>query len=305
MKKYFQYHKNREPKETYSARVICDSITKNKKIRLTTLEVTFPRMVLAEYNTHRMFSRNSASSRAIPVHKRIEAIKRSPFIPEKFGKNKKGMSSTENVENQDEARKIWMDSCYQAIEHAQKLKDIKVHKQFANRILEPYAWHTVVCTATEWDNFFALRIDADAQPEIQIPAKLMKQALEDSIPEKKMSGEWHLPFIFEEDKDFNVEDKIKLSIARSARVSYLTHDGKRDPQADFNLYDRLVTAGHMSPTEHVAIVGTWDNVFQSWMAPTIKQSGYYKSPFIGNFMAPWIQYRKTISGESCFRKANK
>lgn len=305
MQEYIQYHKDRDPKETYSARVVKDSI--NNGVRLTTLECTFPRIVLAEFNTHRVFSRNSASSRAIPTNTRIKSIKRAPFVPESFGKNKPGMSASEDVENQDEARKKWLESCEKATEFAQWFDEQKIHKQLANRILEPYAWHTVICTATEWQNFFNLRIEENAQPEIRIISELMLQALKESVPQELFSNQWHLPFIFEEDNEFDEEQQIRLSIARCARVSYLTHDGRRDPSKDFGLYDMLVGNGHMSPTEHAAVVGEmgYYNSNRDFLSPEYS-CGYngtkYGTHFVGNFRAPWIQYRKLIPGEAVFKK---
>lgn len=235
-----------------SARVLADSISPQGK-RLTTLEVTFPRYVLAEFNTHRMFSRNSASSRAIPVKKQLERIIEDPFVGDHWGSNQPGMQA--GVELEGEAREqaiaIWREAGRAAVKAAEQLSELGVHKQRTNRLLEPFMRHTVIVTATEWSNFFALRAHPDAQPEIRDAALAMRDAMDASEPVELGYREWHTPLILP-DEDFPVEDRIKISVGRCARVSYLTHDGVRDPAKDIELYERLVEGGHMSPLEHVA-----------------------------------------------------
>jgi len=138
----------------YNARVLLDS-TSPAGIRLTTLEVTFPRFVLAEFNTHRLFSRNSASSRAIPTSKLIERVLKDPAIPLEWGKNKAGMSASDvlSPDLAQEAEHVWLGARDAAVANAQRLLDLDVHKQELNRLLEPFLWHTVIVSATEWKNF--------------------------------------------------------------------------------------------------------------------------------------------------------
>lgn len=240
-------------------------------------------------------SRNSASSRAIPVEKRIAAIQENPFVPEAFAANKKGMQAGDVLDrlDQEHARHVWMAACEEALKKAQALVDLGVHKQWANRILEPFSWHTVVVTSTEWENFFNLRISELAQPEIRIAAELMLEAMEDSSPLDRDNSEvrYHLPYLQADEwydllanpSPQNIERAIKLSTARCARVSYLTHDGKYDPEADLRLYNMLLTNRHMSPFEHVAYAS---------VIPLRQSSG-----FLGNFRRPWVQHRKTLPGE--------
>lgn len=236
----------------FNAKVLADSISP-EGARLTTLEVTFPRLVLAEFNTHRVFSRNSASSRAIPVEKQLARIMDEPFIPEYWGANQAGMQAEKELsgEEAEKAKAEWLAGRDSAVAHARALLNIGLHKQLSNRLLEPFMWHTVIVTATEWSNFFALRAHPDAQPEIRRAAELMRKAMSDSTPKQLDYGEWHTPLI-QSDESFELEEKIKISCGRCARVSYLTHDGKRDPSKDLELYSRLVDSGHMSPTEHAA-----------------------------------------------------
>lgn len=271
----------------YAAKVIADSIS-IAECRLTTIEVTLPRIVLAEFNTHRMLSRNSASSRAIPVAKMLERVESDPFIPIYWGKNQKGMQADKELSADDRgvARSAWLAARDSAIGYAEALMATGVHKQIANRLLEPFLWHTVIATATDWSNFFALRCHPDAQPEIRMAAEMMREAMKASIPTTTAPGDWHLPFVEPAEAwDLEVngwsETKVaKVSVGRCARVSYLTHDGKRDPEADAQLADRLMVNGHMSPYEHAAIAGD-------------------SKVTIGNFRG-WVQYRKRIKNEHDF-----
>ena len=238
----------------HSAKIIADSISPQKH-RLTTMEVVFPRIILAEFNTHRMFSRNSASSRAIPVEKMLTAVMENPYIPIHWGKNQKGMQAEQEVtaDEQKLAEQQWLRARDEAVVYTRMLLQIGIHKQITNRLLEPFMWHTVIVTATEWNNFFHLRVNKDAHPEIQKVASLMQEAMQQSTPRKLGYTDWHLPYITEEDRlEFTIEDCKKASVGKCARVSYLTHDGKRDLIADIELYDRLTVSGHMSPLEHVA-----------------------------------------------------
>lgn len=268
-----------------SARILADSISPDG-VRLTTIEATFHRFVLAEMNTHRVFSRNSASSRAIPVEKMIGRVLRDPAIPVYWGKNQKGMSADEELsaDQQEDARGCWIDASQEAVGYAQMLLDDGVHKQLANRLLEPFMWHTAIITATEWKNFFALRIDPNAQPEIRAVALEMADAIHQSEPQQLGYGHWHLPLINEDDWENKGDfDLTKVSVGRCARVSYLTHEGKRDLQADVDLHDMLLTNGHMSPFEHQATPAR------------------YRS---GNFNG-WQQYRKTIANESDYSQVKE
>jgi thymidylate synthase ThyX len=237
----------------YNARVLLDSVSP-AGVRLATLEVTFPRFVLAEFNTHRTFSRNSASSRAVPTPKLIERVENEPAVPLEWGRNKTGMSASEVLrgEEAEEARRVWLSARDAAVAHARALLDLKVHKQELNRLLEPFLWHTVIVTATEWDNFFDLRCAPNAQPEIRAAALAMRAAIAASTPAPVEYGAWHTPLLQGDESGLDVETRRRISAARCARVSYLTHDGKREIEKDLELYERLKEDRHLSPFEHVA-----------------------------------------------------
>lgn len=240
----------------YAAKILLDSVTVAGD-RLTTMEVTFPRFVLSEFNTHRALSRNSASSRAMPARKQIERVLREPFAPTYWGAEQSGMQAEREIpeENRQEATEIWRELIEFTASKVQRLMELGVHKQHASRPLEPYMWHTVIVSATEWENFFALRANPDAQPEIRTIAHMMQMAYRQSTPTLLREGEWHTPLLQPDEHEQASQDPdtwCKISSARCARVSYLTHDGTRDLEADLRLYDRLLSGGHMSPFEHVA-----------------------------------------------------
>lgn len=199
-------------------------------------------------------SRNSASSRAVPTSKLIDRALNDPAVPSEWGRNKAGMSADVNLAEEDaeRAKAIWLEARDHAVETARKLQTLNVHKQILNRILEPFLWHTVIVTATDWRNFFDLRCAPNAQPEIRQAAIAMRTAIEESVPKLVQMGEWHLPLVQEDEHAMDIEMRKKLAAARCARVSYLTHDGTRDPAKDIELYDRLKADRHLSPFEHVA-----------------------------------------------------
>ncbi len=267
-----------------AAKVIADSIT-HDGVRLTTIEVVMHRFVLAEFNTHRVFSRNSASSRAIPVAKQIERIWREIAYPVSWPVEQKGMQGGDELspEWSEVAKTEWRNAAINAIHSAKVLKATGVHKSVTNRVLEPYMWHTVVVTATAYKNWDSLRLDPAAQPEIRVAAQAMAAARAESTPQILAEGEWHLPYVSDEDKlivaanvgrEFLSEDEVnaktwetlkRISSARCARTSYLTQDGVRDLNEDLVLYDRLVTDNiaadkgiHWSPLEHVATPWPWN-----------------------------------------------
>lgn len=300
----------------FEAEVLADSRSP-AGYRLTTLEVTFPRFILPEFNTHRVFSRNSASSRAIPIARQLRRVIEDPYVPIEFGSNQPGMQAGPALagEARRTAEEEWLRArddavrrvhglvtrpdavprsddllaCVEQIEDACRGKSqpegwLNVHKQIANRLLEPFMWHTVIVSATDWDNFWNLRCHPDAQPEIRRVATEMRAAVEASVPAELDSDGWHLPLIHPADREevSSELDLVKVSAGRCARVSYLTHAGKRDLDADIALHDRLLESGHMSPMEHPA--------------QPLSPRDLEKSEMSGNFRG-WRPYRKLIPGE--------
>lgn len=269
----------------FSARVLLDSISP-AGARLTTMELRYPRFIHSELLTHRVLSRNSSSSRAIPIAKMIAAVREDPALPVWWGRNQSGMQAFAQIDADARAaaEAEWRSALADALRHAERLaqKDIDLHKQLVNRLLEPFAWITVIVTATEWANFFTQRTHEDAQPELKHLAEMMLAAYRAGVPRPVALGRWHLPLILDDERQLPEETLAKISVARCARVSYLTHEGRRDHAKDLELYERLLGGGangHWSPFEHVATP----------LADPVASSG--------NFVG-WEQYRKRFAQEN-------
>lgn len=292
---------------TTTAKVIADSLSPFTGDRLTTLQLRYPRFIHAEELTHRVLgtqpqlvlpdglmydrdlSRNASSSRAVPVERLIQDVLDDPAIPVHWGKNQPGMQAREEhdavilFENDGTlyARDAWLLARDQAVDIARRFAAAGYHKQVVNRLLEPFAHINVVVTATDWDNFFLLRDHEDADPNIQLLARAMREAMAASEPVTvDRDFGWHLPYVGHDDMadisavtsvidtDGLYEYAAKISAARCARVSYMTHDGRRSTiDEDLTLFNRLVGAQikHASPLEHQARpqAGRWAN-FQGW-----------------------------------------
>jgi len=248
--------------DNIKAEVILDSISPTG-YRLTTMEVTFHRFILPEFNTHRSFSRNSASSRAIPLGKTLERVAGNPAFAVSWPREQRGMQGGEDLFGQalQDAQDLVSDLHEYTTKRIEDYitehpeKSDRLHKSVINRYLEPFSWHTVIVSATEWDNFWEQRCSSLAQPEIRVPAEKMRIAYEVSTPVEVGHDSWHTPYILSEEyEELSLKARKAVSAARCARVSYLTHDGLRDINKDIDLYNRLVTAvpAHFSPLEHVA-----------------------------------------------------
>lgn len=297
-------------KRKISARIIADSLNEQGN-RLTTFILTFPRIILAEFNTHRMISKNSASSRAIPFDKMVSMVEEDPFIPIKWMKDHKGMQGTEYFDDLDSFEYLntdWLNARDAAVCQAKELSRRGLTKQICNRLLEPFMWNTVIATGTEWENFFALRAHDDAEIHIQELAYRMLDEYNGHTPKQLKAGEWHIPFgdniqmSVLDQHDISTkfpsikskEDlKIRIATARCARVSYLNFDGKDDYKADIKLHDRLLESGHMSPFEHCAKAMTFSEYSSNF-------NGTFSTAnmgWCGNFRG-FIQYRKMLDGEN-------
>ena len=312
------------------AKAICLSIYQGS--RLSSIEVEFPRLYLAEFNTHTRFSRNSASSRAIPVWKRLIALFERPYVPNSFGTNKAGMQAGEFLSGSDQEKAVanWLfgrdvaaiQGFYLAGGHAEILaaaakagspekgewlckkidelvelygltkflykQDKGMHKQHANRPLEVYSFHTVLVTSSYYRNFFGLRNSKNAQPEANDFGIAIARAMMNGTPTELSLGQWHLPYIRNEDRA-EVSDQLQLAFAaagKSARTSYLTHDGIRALVKDVELAEDLKGNGHMSPLQHPA---------------RPKEKGDPVGSH-GNYAPVWTQLRKLIPNEGDFTK---
>lgn len=295
---------------TISAKIIADSIS-NGGNRLTTFQLRYPRFIHAEFMTHRKLSRNASSSRAIPVARLIADVERDPVNPSYWGKNQKGMQAhcELSLNEQSIAEIRWDKARTAAIKAAKSLAELNVHKQIVNRLLEPFSHINVLCTATDYANFYALRRHRDAQPEIKVLADVMWGAKENNKPQLLWPGDWHVPYYGKDgvwkaafpgakvDEHGNsLKMALETSVACAARVSYFTHQN-RTATAEENgeLYDRLLHHDpmHASPAEHQ---GTPDTYAVVGVKSCDKTEGWDHPELHGNFTG-WKQYRKLLPNE--------
>lgn len=318
-----------------TVQILADSVS-SAGVRLTSFEVEFPRYILSEYNTHRVFSRSAASTRAIPILKMLEQIAESPAMPIYYGKNQAGMAAKEelSVDNIEKCKNIIDEMRLYCTEKVKELHSIGLHKQHAGRYIEPWQMVKGVVSSTEWDNFFWLRNDEAAQPEIKELARCMQEARNQSEPEKLHQGEWHLPYITtarvadnrlyyieENNKEtyLTLDEAIIVSCARCAAVSFRNVD--YDLEKSKQVFDRLLNGGkiHGSAFEHCAtpIAPKYLHYYNEYddlglvdtkkcinipSAPSTWQNGIShidkgSNLWSGNFKG-WIQYRKTLKGEN-------
>lgn len=228
--------------------VIAHSIWNDNPI--VTLSLTYPRFIHGELMTHRVFSRNAMSSRAVPVQKMIDQVRNDPFMPLHWGANQPGMQAREELIGDDLelAKENWRFAAIEAAGRAEAMMVCGLHKQIANRVLEPFQWMHTLVTATDWSNFFKLRCHPDAEPHFEMLANTMRASIQGSAPiERRL----HLPYA-----DEHTFDAFMVSAARCARVSYNKHDGTpADPEEDRQLAMKLLASGHLSPFEHCAVAG--------------------------------------------------
>lgn len=284
----------------YSAKILKDSVSPEGH-RLTTMELTYPRFIHSELMTHRVFSRNAASSRAIPTPKLLERVEQTPAMPLVWGQNQKGMQSDTEMDvwSKDAAEAVILNLRDAAVSAVRTLNTTGLHKQNANRYIEPWLYITTIVTGTNWWNLFKLRCHPDAQPEFQKIAVMARDAYMASRPEKLGYGEWHMPFIRDEELGLDEDLRKKISTARCARISYLTHDGRRDPEKDLGLHDDLMGGsggiGHWSPFEHLARPIDVDDVTEKRKGVRLDlETGEY---WCGN-LCGWRSYRYEFEQES-------
>ena len=265
------------------AEVILDSQHPNGS-RLITMTLRLPTSVLAQFNTHRQFSRNAASMRAIPTKRIVADVVADPYVPE-FLSNRPGMQGGGEVPHPKLAKALWLLALRVAVVFASLGSRLGLHKQVINRLLSPWSYTRVLTTGTAaaWANFFHLRCDSHADPAIRSVALAAAKAIMQSEPRPLSLGEWHLPYYTEGPQRRGwLEPAMHQSVARCARVSYGTFDskGKSTPEKDAGLYQSLVGSDpkHASPAEHQAQVRV--------------------GPQKGNFGDGWAQHRHDLPNES-------
>lgn len=258
-----------------SAKIIAHSQAPNGE-ELITLEIELHRFILPEFNTHRSFSRNFQSSRAVPIETMIKQVRENPALPVHWGKNQRGMVAQYEIIglDLDDAKRCWYQAAKDVAFQAEAMLGLNVHKQIVNRLLEPFMRTKGVVTATRtaYEAFFKLRCHSDAQPEIKLLAERMRSAIEQSVPDRLKYGEYHLPYIHGDlfanreeakvtGKYLDIDNAVKISCSCTAQVSYRRLDDSLEKA--LKVYDmlNLPVSGvypedppHYSPTEHIAKV---------------------------------------------------
>ena len=285
--------------------VLADSTDLNNHHRAMTFRLHYPRFIHSEFMTHRLFSRNASSSRAIPVGKMILQVEESPAMPIHWGVNQPGMQAKEEFQGvaQEAIKALWISASKVVCSIARVMESMKVHKQIVNRILEPFQMMNVIMTTTEMANFLHLRAHPDAQPEIQELALGIKEAIEASTPVSLSPGQWHLPFITVKVEDgeqkyfdsegnaLTQEEALMVSASCCAQVSYRKEDGSLEKAR--SIFDRLINSEpcHASPVEHQLKAMTGN------LEPGVTHVDLDGTFWSGNSRG-FIQYRKLIPGES-------
>ncbi len=296
-------------KGNITATIIKDSVSEFGD-RITTFELEYPRFIHGELMTHRMFSRNAMSSRAVPVSKMIEQVRTNPAMPIHWGKNQAGMQAKEEHENIGACQESWKVVAETMADVAEVWSAEGLHKQIVNRVLEPFQMMKTIITATEYGNFFNLRCHEDAQPEIHELADLMLDCINESEPVILKAGEWHTPYVDNfraSDGDaileyhvnnigVNLEEALKVSASCCAQVSYRLLDNSVEKA--IMIYDKLIESKpiHASPFEHQAkvmdkmtmlssLIDTWED--------GVTHMDSSRNFWSGNFKG-WIQYRQLL-----------
>lgn len=287
------------------AKIIKHSKSSVNGQEIITYELTYPRMIHSEFLTHRLFSRNAASSRAIPIDTLIKLVREECAMPSEWGLNQSGMQAKGIHTNPQLCKETWLRGAERAIQTAEELKALGLHKQICNRPLEPFQCIKTVVTATEWNNWFWLRNHEAADPTIQELARKMLEAKEVSIPQILNPDEYHLPYV-DSLVGLSLDEAIKISVSCCAQVSYRKLDDSMDKAE--RIYDMLLNMDrvHASPFEHIATPMEFpnDSELNSKRLSTAKRymskgehldnEGNFWS---GNFKG-WYQYRQEISNNT-------
>jgi thymidylate synthase ThyX len=302
--------------ELITARILADSVSPDG-VRMTTMEIEYPRFILAELNTHRMLSKNSASSRAIPVKTMHQHMTENPAQPVHWGKNQPGMQASVELTDNDlaDAKFMWRRAQQDAMHWAWQMAErVGLHKQVANRITEPWMTMKTVISGTEWANFWWLRAHRDAQPEIHELATKMFTAYNASTPQPLNPGEWHVPYVRTDRSlvdgsfcyydnngdDLSAEAARIISASCCAQVSYRKNDDTLEKAT--KIFRQLIESQpcHASPVEHQATPMDIESMCrfepETWEEGITHVSA--NSDLWSGNLRGWIQHRKLIAGEA-------
>ncbi len=284
--------------------VVADSISPHGD-RLTSVLVKMHRFPLAEVNTHRVLSRNSASSRAIPVDVQLQRFIEDPWYPLEWPREQPGMQGGTFLADDDlvAAQRLmhdvhaWTSSLITQYLREHPEKPTRLHKSLINRLMEWGQSHTVLLSGTTWEGFFDQRCSPLAQPEFRIPAEMIYDAMQESRPVELTPDQFHTPFILPDEEFPDEMTKCMVSSARCARTSYMTHAGIRDVAEDVAMFGRLATADpmHASPLEHVARPSLTNDAYATIEDFDGNVTGSVRVPLLGNFLG-YRQFRHMITG---------
>lgn len=291
--------------------IIADSVSAHTGQRITTFELEYNRFIHSELMTHRQFSRNAASSRAIPIDKMIELVENNTAYPIHWGENQSGMQAKDEEVDITRAKEYWLQARNNAVYVAKCMRTLGLHKQIVNRILEPFQMMKTLVTATNFDNFFNLRCHKDAQPEIKHLADLMYQAMQENTPEVLRAGEWHTPYIkhkrtsdgelhyIADNMLIPVNAAIQISCSCAAQVSYRKNDTSIEKA--LAIYDKLVNSEpvHASAFEHCATPIDPSGENDEFEGITHWHSYRNKYTFYSGNFTNWVQYRQLIPNHDC------
>lgn len=298
------------------AKIIAHSKSSVTGKEIITWELTYPRFIHSEFMTHRVFSRNAASSRAIPVSKMIDMVRNAPACPVHWGQNQPGMQANLELSGNalDVTKEHWRQAAVDAANHAEVMANAGAHKQVVNRILEPFQVMKTVMTATEDDNWFWLRDHNDADPTIHALARVMWEAKQNSVPAVLEPGEWHMPYynhhgqigVWADYFNDSLEDALAISSSCCAQVSYRKLDDSLEKAKD--IFAKLIESKpcHASPTEHQATpmkaadwkyqinLSQWEQTWEKGITHKDREGNFWS----GNFKN-WVQHRQLIPDNVC------
>lgn len=279
------------------AKIVLDSVNPQGS-RITSWLLTYPRFIHSEFMTHRVFSRNSASSRAIPPKTLLEMVRSNPAMFEQVGRANKGMQANEipSERDLDEFKEAWLDLRDRAYALVMEFSS-SIAKQVVNRAIEPWMHMTVLATATDHNNFFGLRAHHAADPNFQVLAYRMLDKYLKSTPQRLEWGEWHLPGIDPVGaKMITIEEQLVICTALACRASYSSFEKGIDPDDAQRIHDQGVKNGHWSPFEHPAqAINEKENMGKFWSYPWSNFDTYAHGTCT---KSGWGQYRKLFPQES-------
>lgn len=283
-----------------SAKIVADSVGETSKARITTFELVMPKCLIAQFNKHTLIRNSAESSRARPTQQILEQIQMDPYLPSQWHYRKRGMQPADPMSTGDAGKMSSLEAALRrnVLEIVQEMEKLKASKEDINRYLEPWMYATVVATATDWDNYWKLRLGEDAQGAHRQLAGLMYAAYNSSVPITRIpvcgfhptpgscSFPWHLPYVTEEERNtINPILLPQLSAARCGRASYGRAGEAKTLEEDVERCQSFVRDGHWTPLEGPARLtksgGARFGAYRAWMSLRKHYAGESGTPNLG------------------------